>query len=103
MEDGLHFVFLSDQVPVRFYRGLAGEPTVRVLPRHEAEAEQLELALGMEGGDGLVFRIALETDENGSIERVVFLALRGEGLQAWATMSGLPSWPSSRRTRERVM
>ena len=29
MDDSHHFVFLIDQVPVRFYRGFAEEPTVR--------------------------------------------------------------------------
>src|ERR1700710_1516849 len=37
MDDSHHFVFLIDQVPVRFYRGMAEEPTVRTLRRHEAE------------------------------------------------------------------
>ena len=32
--------------------------------------------------DGLVFRLAVETDEAGAVTRVVFLALRGEEGQA---------------------
>lgn len=82
MEDGLHFVFLIGQVPVRFYRGPASEPTARVLRRHETEAQQLQLALGLGEGDGLAFRIALETNDKGGVERVVFLVLRGEEGQA---------------------
>ncbi len=78
MDDSHHFVFLIDQVPVRFYRGLAEEPTTRTLRRHEAEAQQLGLALGGDALDGLLFRLAVETNVAGGVERVVFLALRGE-------------------------
>ena len=74
-----HFVFLIERVPVRFYRGLAEEPTERTLRRQEAEAQQLSLALGKPAEeDGLLFRFAVETGEGGRVERVVFLALRGE-------------------------
>ena len=78
MDDSHHFVFLIEQVPVRFYRGFAEEPTVRTLRRQEAEAEQLGLALGLDAAEGLVFRLAIETGLSGHVERVVFLALRGE-------------------------
>jgi len=78
MDDSHHFVFLIDQVPVRFYRGFAEEPTVRTLRRQEAEAQQLGLALGTDAAEGLVFRLAIETGVSGGVERVVFLALRGE-------------------------
>ena len=78
MDDSHHFVFLIEQVPVRFYRGFAEEPTVRTLRRQEAEAQQLGLALGIDKADGLVFRFAIETGVTGNVERVVFLALRGE-------------------------
>jgi hypothetical protein len=78
MDETHHFVFLIDQVPVRFYRGLADDPTVRTLRRQEAEAQQLSLALGSDVGDGLAFRLAVETNASGGVERVVFLALRGE-------------------------
>ena len=78
MDDSHHFVFLIDQVPVRFYRGFAEEPTVRTLRRQEAEAQQLSLALGSDAAEGLVFRLAIETGITGNVERVVFLALRGE-------------------------
>ena len=78
MDDSHHFVFLIDQVPVRFFRGFAEEPTVRTLRRQEAEAEQLGLALGTDAAEGLVFRLAIETGITGGVERIVFLALRGE-------------------------
>lgn len=82
MDESHHFVFLIEQVPVRFYRGLAEDPTVRTLRRHEAEAEQMSLALGGDVADGLVFRLAVETNALGVVGRVVFLALRGEEGQA---------------------
>ena len=78
MDDSHHFVFLIDQVPVRFYRGMADDPTARTLRRQEAEAQQLGLALGDEMAEGLIFRLALEADAKGGVDRVVFLALRGE-------------------------
>ena len=78
MDESHHFVFLIDQVPVRFYRGLAEEPTNRTLRQQEAEARQLGLALGDDAAEGLAFRLAVETNGQGAVERVVFLALRGE-------------------------
>jgi hypothetical protein len=78
MDDSHHFVFLIDQVPVRFYRGFAEEPTARTLRRQEAESQQLGLALGTDAAEGLVFRLAIETGVTGGAERIVFLALRGE-------------------------
>lgn len=78
MDESHHFIFLIDQVPVRFYRGLAEDPTVRTLRRQEAEARQLDLALGNDAAEGLAFRLAVETNAQGAVARVVFLALRGE-------------------------
>jgi hypothetical protein len=94
MDDSHHFVFLVDQVPVRFYRGLAEDPTARTLRRHEAEAQQLGLALGDTLADGLIFRLAVEANAKGGVERVVFLALRGEEGHAecaWPIPLELPS------------
>ncbi len=73
-----HFVFLIEDVPVRFYRGPADEPTARTLRRQEGEAQQLGLALGEAAADGLVFRLAVEAEAGSAVSRVVFLALRGE-------------------------
>ena len=82
LDDSAHFVFVigsnGQGVPVRFYRGAADEPTERTLRRQEGEAQQLSLALGTEAAEGLVFRFAVETGEGGQVDRVVFLALRGE-------------------------
>ncbi|MBE7212676.1 MAG: hypothetical protein INR65_16805 [Gluconacetobacter diazotrophicus] len=73
-----HFVFLIEEVPVRFFRGAADGPTPRTLRRHASEADQLGLALGPQQAEGLVFRFALEAEAASGVERVVFLALRGE-------------------------
>lgn len=78
LDDTHAFVFLIEDVPVRFYRGPAEEPGSRTLRRHQQEAEQLSLALGSDQADGLIFRFAIETGEGGKVDRVVFLALRGE-------------------------
>jgi hypothetical protein len=48
------------------------------LRRQEAETQQLGLALGLGDAGDMVFRLAVETGTTGGVERVVFLALRGE-------------------------
>ncbi len=82
LDDSAHFVFVIGEngngVPVRFYRGAAEEPTERTLKRQEVEVQQLSLALGEAAAEGLAFRLAVETDGTGRVDRVVFLALRGE-------------------------
>lgn len=82
LDDSAHFVFVigsnGQGVPVRFFRGAADEPTERTLRRQEMEVQQLSLALGEAAAEDLAFRLAVETGEDGRVERVVFLALRGE-------------------------
>ena len=78
LDQSHHFVFLIENVPVRFFRGSADEPTTRTLRRQQNEAEQLSMALGEEVAAGLMFRLALEAEAAEGVERVVFLALRGE-------------------------
>jgi hypothetical protein len=78
LDETHHFVFLIEGVPVRFYRGDAEDPSKRTLRQQESEAEQLALALGADGADGLMFRFAVETEPEGAVRRIVFLALRGE-------------------------
>ena len=46
--------------------------------RQAIEAEQLTLALRKKQAEGLVFRMALEAEASSDVQRVVFLALRGE-------------------------
>src|SRR3954451_2904663 len=82
LDDSAHFVFVIGSnghgVPVRFYRGAADEPTERTLRRQEMEVQQLSLALGEAAAEDLAFRFAVETGEAGRVDRVVFLALRGD-------------------------
>lgn len=78
LDQSHHFVFLIETVPVRFFRGSADEPTSRTLRRQIIEAQQLSMALGEAQAEGLVFRLALEATAGGGVERVVFLALRGD-------------------------
>ena len=78
LDESLSFTFAIDGIPVRFFRGAADEPTNRTLRRQTIEAEQLTLKLGEERAEGLVFRLALEATADSNVERVVFLALRGE-------------------------
>ena len=78
LDQSHHFVFLIESVPVRFFRGAADEPTVWTLRRQVIEAEQLTMALGKERAEGLVFRMALEAEASGDVQRLVFLAPRGE-------------------------
>ena len=106
MDDSHHFIFLIEQVPVRFYRGLAEDPTVRTLRRHEAEAQQLGLALGDTLAGGLIFRLAVEANATGGVERVVFLALRGEEGQAecaWPIPLVLPAVQGSGSVQLRLI
>ena len=78
LDETHHFVFLVDGVPVRFYRRDAEDSTKCTLRQQESEAEQLALALGGDAAEGLMFRFAVETASDGSVSRVVFLALQGE-------------------------
>ena len=78
LDESHRFAFLNEDVPVRFYRGSADEPTNRTLRRQAVEAQQLALALGEEKAEVLVFRFALEASAAAGVERVVFLALRGD-------------------------
>ena len=108
LDETHHFVFLIEGVPVRFFRGDADEPSKRTLRQQESEAQQLALALG--GGDeveGLMFRLAVETGQEGEVTRVVFLALRGEEghVECFWPVPGLTDAPApepqARGARER--
>ncbi len=96
LDDSAHFVFViggnGNGVPIRFYRGAAEDPTDRTLRQQELEAEQLSLALGEDAAQGLAFRFAVETDPQGRVDRVVFLALRGEDVECfWPVPLEMPA------------
>jgi hypothetical protein len=110
LDETHHFVFLIEGVPVRFYRGDAEDPSKRTLRQQESEAEQLALALGSDDAEGLMFRLAVETEPDGAVRRIVFLALRGEAGRVecfWPVPlgdgSGLPDGREGRRNSGAVM
>ncbi|HEV7267723.1 MAG TPA: hypothetical protein VGN83_22885 [Falsiroseomonas sp.] len=106
LDESNAFVFLIEDVPVRFYRRLAEEPTPRALRRHAEEARQLSLALGDAAAEGLVFRLAVETGEGGRVERVVFLALRGKEGEAactWPVPLEMPAAESAPNVQLRLL
>jgi hypothetical protein len=50
--DGSHqFVFLIEDVPVRFFQGAADDAPERTLRRQEIEAQQMDLALGEDAAE----------------------------------------------------
>ena len=108
LDETHHFVFLIEGVPVRFFRGDADEPSKRTLRQQESEAQQLALAFGRDDeAEGLMFRLAVETGQEGEVTRVVFLALRGEEgrLRCFWPVPGLAdalaAEPQPRGARER--
>jgi hypothetical protein len=73
-----HFIFQIGLVPVRFYRDDPDDPSEKVLRQSEFEARQLSLALNDdEAGEGISFRLVVQTGIGGELLRIVFLALRG--------------------------
>ncbi len=78
LDQSNHFVFLIQDAPLRFFRGSADEPTARTLRRQHNEAQQLDLVLGEDLAKDLVSRLARETGAAEGMDRVVFLALRGD-------------------------
>jgi len=73
------FIFKIGEVPVRFYRGDADEPSIRTLRQTFSELKQLSFVFdAKEEGAGLAYRFAIETDFDGSITSIKFTGLRGE-------------------------
>jgi len=79
-----HFQFRLGEVVMRFYRGEAETPKINML--HTTELEQFLLPLEEQVPlGGVKFRIAVETDWDGSILQVSFVAIRGtEPETIWA-------------------
>jgi len=83
IEPGLHFVFGIGTVPVRFYRGEAESPPTRSLKRNYPEiAAQRQMAFTLPGfaaptraedDKEYVWRIAIETDVDGCVSRIVLV------------------------------
>ncbi len=72
-----HLVFKIGKVPVRFYRGLAEEPTGRTLRQTYPELNQLSLVFPDERRE-LAYRFAVETDLDGSVSEIKFVGLLGD-------------------------
>jgi hypothetical protein len=73
-----HLIFKIGGVPVRFYRGLAEEPTTRTLRQTFPELEQLALVFPGDERQDLAFRFAVETDVDGTVAVMRFVGLLGE-------------------------
>jgi hypothetical protein len=73
-----HLIFKIGQVPVRFYRGLADEPTPRTLRQTFPELEQLALVFPGDERQVLAFRFAVDTDVDGTVAVMRFVGLLGE-------------------------
>lgn len=78
LDSSMQFTFKIGTVPVRFYRGLADEPTQRTLKVSYPELQQMSLALS-EMDDSTTnepcFRFAVETDLEGEIDRIIFVGI----------------------------
>ncbi len=71
---GLKFVFKIGGVQVRFYRGLPEEPSHRTLGRSFDEFNQLSLLAWLDHPHShLVWRFAVETDEDGDVFQISFV------------------------------
>lgn len=78
MDPSKQFIFRIGDVPVRFYKGEADEPSDRTLRQTFSELKQLAFTFGSEEGAGLAYRFAVETDFEGAITSIKFVGVRGE-------------------------
>lgn len=87
LDSSMQFVFSVGGVPVRFYRGEPDEPSSRTLKQTFPELQQLSLFAPEELsklGNGRVYRFAVETDFDGSLNAVTFVVLDGQTpVMAW--------------------
>lgn len=78
MDPSKQFIFKIGDVPVRFYKGEADEPSDRTLRQTFSELTQLAFTFGGDEGASLAYRFAIETDFDGAITSIKFVGLRGE-------------------------
>jgi hypothetical protein len=87
IDPSLHFVFSIGGVPIRFYRGEAESPNPRHLSRRypEIEAQQFAFEFHLEGRQWL-WRMAIETDNDGEVMRIVMVQVSegGDIKNMWA-------------------
>ena len=75
----LQLIFTIGEVPIRIYRGEAEEPTDRTMRQSLSELRQLGFSFDeRDEGRDLLFRLAVETDSDGSVLAMKFVGLRGE-------------------------
>lgn len=72
-----HLIFKIGDVPVRFYRGPAEEPSSRTLRQTFPELEQLSMVFPDERRD-LAYRFAVETDIDGTVSVIKFAGMLGD-------------------------
>jgi len=72
----LQFIFAVGLVPVRFYRGDADEPSEKTCRVAFPELNQLAIAFIEEQNDEMLFRFAVETHFDGSVDTIKFVGLR---------------------------
>lgn len=83
LEPGLHFVFAIGGVPIRFYRGEADHPPTRSLRRNYPEIKAAQLSFELPGLQVVeatehLWRLAIETDVDGRVFRIVAVAVSDE-------------------------
>ena len=88
IEPGLHFVFAIGAVPVRFYRGEAEHPPAKSLRRNYPEIQAAQTSFSLPGfttpaseetAVEYLWRIAIETDVEGAVDRVVLIEVADDG------------------------
>lgn len=80
-----HLEFSVGDVPLRFYRGDPEEPSDRYLAQSYPELAQMSLAFPDEPIDGVVYRLAVETDFEGYAIGITFVGISGADV--------VMSWP----------
>jgi hypothetical protein len=81
IDDGNRFVFKIGEVPVRFKRDDAENPSAKVFSQYETESKQLSL-LGFDGvadPSSLCWRILIDVDFGGEVIRAVFIGAETSG------------------------
>lgn len=77
IDAGKHFQFSIGSVPMRFWRGDPNEPTAKISVATPLEQLLLDLEPGVPAA-GLLFRIGITADVDGSLLGASFVALRND-------------------------
>jgi hypothetical protein len=83
IDNGMRFQFRVGSVPMRFWRGDPSDPSAKISAATPVEQLLLDLEPGVPTA-GLVLRIGVMTDEDGSMLQAFFAALRsGKAETVW--------------------